>query len=760
MKMGTAKEKKLVIVESPAKAKTINKILGKDFKVTASVGHIIDLPKTKFGVDIENGYQPEYTVIKGKNDVIKQLKKEAGNAGEVLLATDPDREGEAIAYFIADSIKDVNSNIQRIEFNEITRPAVLKALEHPRAIDMDRVQAQQARRVMDRIVGYKVSPLLWRTVFKGLSAGRVQSVALRLICEREEEINRFVPVEYWSISANLGTRSRESFTAKLIKIGKETLDPNKFHISNEPEAKQHYEKLLKETYRVAGIKKEKVTKKAPPPFITSTLQQDAARRFGMSASRIMATAQKLYEGINLGEKGDVGLITYMRTDSTRISAEALQSVRDYIVESYGVDYLPPKPNFYKTKKSAQDAHEAIRPTYISGEYEPKKIKQYLTADQFKIYDLIWKRFVACQLKPAIADKMTIDIEAGEYLFRAVGEVIVFRGFLQAYQPDAEDKSENNDEENQPANLPKKISEGEILKLLELILKQNFTKPLPRFSESSLIKLLDNLGIGRPSTYAQIISTLFHRKYIEKIEKALAPTELGKTVNMILVNNFPNIFNVKFTASMEDELDMIEQNKSSYKHALDDFYYPFKETLDQVSGNIKDIKSSLQKQSDVTCEVCGRPMVIRWGRNGQFLACSGFPECKNTRPLEEPPPPKESEEKCKNCGSPMVIKRGRYGEFLACSRYPECKFTKPISTGVSCPEDGCSGTIVQKQSRKGKIFYGCSRYPDCKFALWNRPRAQSCPKCHYPLMEEVTTRKEGFFLRCPKCKHKEMVEALT
>lgn len=753
--MGSSDGKKLVIVESPAKAKTINKILGKDYKVAASVGHIIDLPKSKFGVDVENGYQPEYTVIKGKNEVIKELKAQAGKASEVLLATDPDREGEAIAYFIADSIKAVNSAIRRIEFNEITRPAVLKALEHPREIDLDRVQAQQARRVMDRIVGYQVSPILWSTIFKGLSAGRVQSVALRLICEREEEIGRFVPVEYWVISAKLETQSRESFVAKLIKIGGQTLEPNKFRIPNEAEAKSHYERLLKETYRVADIRTEKVTKKPLAPFITSTLQQDAARRFGMSTSRIMSIAQKLYEGIEVGEKGEVGLITYMRTDSTRVSAEALQSVREYITETYGLDYLPPKPNVYQTKKSAQDAHEAIRPTYISKEFEPQRIKKYLSAEEFRIYDLIWKRFVASQLKPAIAERVIIDVQAGEYLFRAEGEVILFRGFLQAYQPEAEEKNgEAGEDGTQPANLPKKISPGEILKLLELLMKQNFTRPPARYTESSLVKTLDNLGIGRPSTYAQIISTLFHRKYVEKVERALSPTELGKTVNALLVSHFPNIFNVKFTALMEEELDKIEQSQSTYRDTLDEFYHPFKQTLDQVAGKVKDLKSSLQKKSDIVCDVCGRPMVVKWGRNGQFLACSGFPECKNTRPLEETPPPKESDEKCENCGSPMVVKRGRFGEFLACSRYPECKFTKPISTGVACPEDG--GAIVQKQSRKGKIFYGCNNYPKCKFALWNRPRAQSCPSCGFPLMEEKTTRKEGFYLQCPKCKHRETV----
>ncbi|RMF57015.1 MAG: type I DNA topoisomerase, partial [Calditrichaeota bacterium] len=742
------------------KAKTINKILGKDYKVAASVGHIIDLPKTKMGVDLDDGYRPHYTVIRGKNAIVKKLKEDASKASEVLLATDPDREGEAIAYHIAESIKKVNPNIHRIEFNEITKPAVLKALEHPRDIDMDRVQAQQARRVMDRIVGYMVSPILWRTIFKGLSAGRVQSVALRLICEREAEIEKFKPVEYWSIIAHLETPSQEKFAAKLIQIKGKTLDPDKFRIANEEEAKYHYEQLQTETYTVANIKRETVTKKPPPPFITSTLQQDASRRFGMTTSRVMSTAQKLYEGIDLGEKGNVGLITYMRTDSTRISQEALDKVRAYITETYGVDYLPDKPNIYQRKKGAQDAHEAIRPTYFSPEFEPQKLKAHLTADQFKIYDLIWKRFVASQLKPAKGHRVTIDVAAGDYLFRASGEVITFRGFLAVYDPDIKEPETNGDEEDQiPENLPQKINKGDLLKLLELVIKQHFTKPPPRYTESTLVKTLDKLGIGRPSTYAQIISTLFLRNYIEKVKRALKPTELGKTVNQLLIKHFPNIFNVQFTATMETELDKIEQHKATYTHTLDEFYHPFKATLETVNGQLSEIRDSLQKESEISCDKCGRPMVIRWGRNGQFLACSGYPECKNTRPLEEPPPPIETDEKCEKCGSPLVIKRGRFGEFLACSNYPTCKFTKPISTGVPCPEEGCNGTIVQKNSRKGKIFYGCSEYPTCKFALWNRPRAQHCPKCHFPLMEEKTTRSEGFYLQCPQCKHKEKVDEL-
>lgn len=749
--MANQNGKKLVIVESPAKAKTINKILGTDYAVAASVGHVIDLPKSKFGVDIENGYLPEYKIIQGKSKIIKELKNSAKNSAGIILATDPDREGEAIAHHIAESIKDVNPNIQRIEFNEITKPAILKALEHPRNIDQNRVNAQQARRVMDRIVGYMVSPVLWRTIYKGLSAGRVQSVALRLICEREDEIDAFKPIEYWNIDVELETNSGENFTARLHKIDSQVLDPQKFRIKNEQEARTHYQNLEKEKYVVSEIKKDEVVKRASPPFITSTLQQDASRRFRMTTSRIMRIAQQLYEGINLGDKGNVGLITYMRTDSTRISNEALGAVRQYISQSYGTDFLPEKANFYKTKKSAQDAHEAIRPTYISPEYEPRRLKKFLSAEQLKIYDLIWKRFVASQMKPAIAEKTTIDITAGKYLFRVSGEVIIFRGFLQAYQPDEEDTASGED--RVPESIPKNISQGELLKLLNILLQQQFTKPPPRYTESTLVKILEKLGIGRPSTYSQIISTIFQRQYVERLDRALKPTELGRIVNQLLSSNFPNIFNVKFTAAMEDQLDKIEQNQSSYKESLNGFYFPFKETLDKVTDHIQDIKQSLQKPTEESCEVCGRPMIIRWGRNGRFMACSGYPECKNTRPIEEPAPAQETDVTCDVCGSPMVVKRGRYGEFLACSRYPECKNTKPISTNVPCPREGCKGTLVQRQSRKGKIFYGCSEYPNCNYALWNRPVVQQCPNCEFPLMEEKMTQKDGYHLQCPNCKHK-------
>lgn len=751
-------KKKLVVVESPAKAKTINKFLGKGYKVAASVGHIIDLPKTKLGVDIENGYLPNYVTIKGKSKIINELKKEASKAEQVLLATDPDREGEAIANHIKEILNSVNTNVQRIEFNEITKSAVQNAIQHPRPINSSQVNAQQARRVMDRIVGYQVSPLLWQTIFSGLSAGRVQSVALRLICEREAEIVKFNPIEYWMVEALLNTEQNEKFKSKLVSIGGKTLDPQKFRISNQNEAEKHKKALLDETYILNKIEKKQLRKRAPAPFITSTLQQEASRRLRMTTSRIMGVAQQLYEGIDLGEKGNLGLITYMRTDSTRISAEALEKVREFISTSYGLEYLPAKPNFFSKKKSAQDAHEAIRPTYFGNEFEPKFLKKYLTRDQFRLYELIWRRFVACQMKPAEIDKTILHIRAGDYGFKSEGEIIRFRGYLIAYEDQPEDTSEKISNGERLQKIPQNIFEGEKLSLDELIVEQRFTQPPPRYTESMLVRILDKLGIGRPSTYAQIISTLFARKYIDRSERKMIPTELGQTVNKLLVNYFPNIFNVEFTAEMESNLDKIEQQVTSYQETLNEFYLPFKKTLERVKTQKSDIKKDLQEKTDIICDQCGRPMIIRWGRNGRFYACSGYPECKNTKPLEENEV-KETDEVCEKCGSPMVIKRGRFGEFLACSNYPTCKNTRPISTKVKCPEDGCDGEIVQRQSRKGKIFYSCSNYPQCKFALWDRPVDEPCPECGAPFMVEKINRNKEFYLQCIKCKHKKVVEVL-
>ncbi len=742
--------KKLVIVESPAKAKTINKILGKDYIVAASVGHIIDLPKTKFGVDIENEFRPQYVTIKGKGKIINELKHEASKVDEVILATDPDREGEAIAYHIAKSLHLANKKISRIEFNEITQVAVLNAIKHPRKIDKSRVNAQQARRVMDRIVGYQVSPFLWATIYRGLSAGRVQSVALRLISEREKEIDEFTSIEYWNIDAILETKDKESFKARLFKIDQNTLDNNKYRIANKQEADNHKKVLENEIYQISNIDRKTIKRIPQSPFITSTLQQEASRRFRMTTSRIMSVAQQLYEGINLGEKGNVGLITYMRTDSTRVSNESISNVRDYISKSYGVTYLPAKPNVYG-RKSAQDAHEAIRPTYVRTEFEPKKLKKYLTKDQYQIYELIWRRFVASQMKAAQVDKTIVYVQAGKYLFKSEGEVITFRGYLVVYGL-LEDQESIANENGGFEHIPKQLKEKDILNLKDLILQQKFTQPPPRYTESTLVKTLDKLDIGRPSTYAQIISTLFLRKYVERVNRSIKPTELGDTVVRLLVRHFPEIFNVKFTAEMEDNLDKIEQGLTNYLDTLNEFYIPFDESLQKVLNQKREIKQELLEKTELKCEICGRTMVIRWGRNGRFYACSGYPKCKNTKPIEEAIE-REVEEKCEICGSDMVVKRGRFGEFLACSNYPKCKNTKPISTGVLCPEKDCDGIIVQRQSKRSKIFYSCSNYPKCKFAIWDKPINLICSECSYPLMLEKSSQAKGFYYQCPRCKHK-------
>jgi DNA topoisomerase-1 len=757
--MDKKSKKTLVIVESPAKAKTINKFLGNNFKVTATVGHIIDLPKTTLGVDLENGYTPKYVTIKGKSKIIGELKKEASQVGQVLLATDPDREGEAIAFHITETINPVNKNILRVEFNEITKNAVLEAVSHPRPINSQRVFAQQARRVMDRIVGYQVSPFLWQTIFSGLSAGRVQSVALKLVCEREEEINRFESVEYWTVDALLKTVHNDLIKARLVSIDGKLLDTQKFRIANSSEAEKYKKELLTENYVLTRIEQKNIKKHPPAPFITSTMQQEASRRLRMTTSRIMSIAQQLYEGVNLGKEGNVGLITYMRTDSTRISLEAIKGIRNFILETYGQDYLPPKANIYSKRKAAQDAHEAIRPTYLNKKYEPQALKEYLTRDQYKLYELIWRRFLASQLKPAEVEKTILFIDAGKYGFKAEGDVIKFRGYLVAYEDQPEENGDKLEKREDLIKIPANLSENEKLKLEDLLVEQRFTQPPSRFTESTLVRALDKLGIGRPSTYAQIISTLFTRKYVDRMERKLIPTDLGQTVNQLLTKYFPNIFDVKFTAQMEDNLDKIEQGRSDYQKTLDEFYLPFESTLKKVKNKKSDIKKELQEGTELSCDVCGKPMIIRWGRNGRFYACSGYPECRNTKPLEEPKA-KDSDETCEKCGSPMLIKRGKFGEFLACSNYPTCKNTRPISTKVKCPEDQCDGEIVQRQSKKGKIFYSCSNYPQCKFALWDRPINETCPECGAPFMLEKVSRNKEYYLQCHSCKHKKIVEILA
>jgi len=736
----------LVIVESTAKTRTIHKILGKDYLVKASIGHIKDLPKGRLGVDVQNGFEPEYITIRGKGQTIRELRKLAAAVRDIYIATDPDREGEAIAYHLSQELKDRNRNIHRVLFNEITRDAVLKAMKHPTTIDMEKVEAQRARRVMDRLVGYQVSPLLWGALYRGLSAGRVQSVALRLICEREEEIESFVPEEFWSITAELQGKDTDPFFAKLIKI-----NGQKPEIPNESAAQDIVNDLWKRNFVVVSVSRKDVTRKPSPPFTTSTMQQEAAKRYGFSAKQTMAIAQQLYEGVEIGEEGSVGLITYMRTDSTRIADEALQAVREYIAKAYGMDYLPDKPQRYRVKAGAQDAHEAIRPT--SMEREPRKIAKYLTPEQLKLYELIWNRFVACQMKPAIYEQTTIDITADHYLFRITGSTIKFRGFLQAYEDIKEEVEAKEEEGEEAAYIPTNLKKGDPLQLLNLIPKQHFTKPPPRYSESSLVKQLDELGIGRPSTYAVIISTLLERKYVERKDRRLIPTELGRIVNRILIRYFPDIFNVKFTAIMESKLDEIESGRKSAVEVLREFYRPFSKAVARVDAIKGRIRASLEEKTDSVCPECGSPLIIRWGRNGKFRACARYPDCKFTRPLEEEEglAGQGVQETCDVCGAPMVPKVGRFGRFLACSNYPRCTHTKPYSLGIPCPREGCPGRIVERRSRRGKIFYGCSEYPRCDFATWQKPVPQPCPNCQYPYMEERSNKSKGEFLRCPQCK---------
>lgn len=733
--------KALVIVESVAKTKTIGKFLGKDFTVKSSVGHIKDLPKQRLAVAVDDGFEPEYITIRGKGKVLTELRKTASDVDKVFIATDPDREGEAIARHLADEIATRNENIFRVRFNEITEKAVKEALHAPMPIDDNLVDAQKARRVVDRLVGYQVSPLLWRTIFRGLSAGRVQSVALRLICEREALIDAFVPEEYWTIAAELKGKKTSPFLANLIKI-----DDKKPELRSESEAQTIAGELRKQEFKVAEIKKKKVNRQPAPPFTTSTMQQEASKRLGFTAKRIMIIAQQLYEGIELGEEGSVGLITYMRTDSIRVAEEAVQAVRELIARDYGMEYLPKTPPKYKAKAGAQDAHEAIRPTVMK--HSPKSIKKFLTEEQFKLYELIWQRFLASQMEAAVYEQTSIDITAGRFLLRVSGSVIVFRGFLQAFE-DFRDKDE--DEENgESSNVPTALTVGEILALLDLHPEQHFTKPPARYSESSLIKELDTLGIGRPSTYAMIISTLTARKYVDKQGRQLAPTELGKTVNKILIRQFPKIFNVEFTAFMEDELDKIETGKKVFSEVVQEFYQPFNRAVTEAEARKDDIKDELQETTDELCPKCNNPLIIRWGRNGRFMACSSYPDCKFTRPLDVQEV--ATGEICENCGKEMVVKVGRYGRFIACSGYPDCKTAKPYPIGMACPKDGGIGQIVERRSKRGKTFYGCSRYPDCDFVTWNKPIKTPCPECGNSYTEERYTQAKGLHIRCPKCKH--------
>lgn len=741
--------KHLVVVESPAKCKTISKYLGKDFSVRATMGHIIDLPEKELGVDLEKDFKPKYTISKGKRRIVRALKEEAARCDDVFLAPDPDREGEAIAWHVAQSIENDNRNIKRVQFNEITKRAVLAAFETPKDIDMNKVNAQQARRILDRIVGYQISPILWRTVFRGLSAGRVQSVALRLICEREEAILAFRQKEYWSIEG-VFEYQEQPFAAKLFSIdGKKTSDTENPLIPNDAAAKTVIGRLRRANYAVSDIVRNEKVRKPYPPFITSTMQQEASRKLGYSAAKTMMIAQQLYEGLDLGELGSLGLITYMRTDSTRIAQEALADARTVITELYGPTFVQSVPRVYGKSKNVQDAHEAVRPSQVDLAFSPDKVRSYLSKDQYRLYELIWKRFLASQMENAVFDLTRIDLAGDNCVFRANGSIIKFQGFLVLYDESTEDSSDGGE------GLNDKLPVFELkaaVSLRELADKQHFTQPPPRYTEASLVRELEDKGIGRPSTYAQIIDTLKRRKYVNVDAKRFTPTEVGITVKNILVKEFPDIFDVGFTAGMESNLDKIEDGETEWVGVLKEFYGPFSGRLESVRRNIKELRALNQEATDRVCPLCGKEkLVIKWSRNGKFYACQGFPACKYTETYgkREPAPHGET---CGLCGAPMIVLTVNGRKFLGCSRFPECKNTTSLPTGVHCPQQGCEGTIVERKTRRGKTFYGCSAYPKCTFATWDRPVATKCPMCGFPLMVSKESQKKGAYLRCPSCKN--------
>ncbi|MEK6283336.1 MAG: type I DNA topoisomerase [Acidobacteriota bacterium] len=812
--------KNLVIVESPAKAKTINKYLGKDYLVKASIGHIKDLPSKGLGVDVDDDFKPTYEVIpdtrkRNNKKIVAELKKAAKEADTIYFAADPDREGEAICQHLAEEIvpKRPAKPTFRVMFNEITKRAVNEAFEHPKQIDQNLVDSQQARRVLDRLVGYKVSPLLCRTVGGKLSAGRVQSVALRMVVEREREIEKFIKTEYWTISANLGARLPPAFDARLFRIGEQTVKTGGFEqevkrneilIGNEALATEVVAEAEQQSFVVNEVTRKERKRNPVPPFITSKLQQEAARKLGWAVKRTMMIAQKLYEGIEIGAEGSVGLITYMRTDSTRVSDAALGEVRDFISKQYGAPYLPEKAIHYRSKKDAQDAHEAIRPTDVTR--TPDSLASYLNNDELRLYRLIWQRSVASQMTPAVFDQTTIDIGAGRFIFRATGSVQKFDGFLKLYQEGRDEKTE--DDEEAERKLPP-VEKGETLALNQITPEQHFTDPPPRYTEATLVKALEEKGIGRPSTYAAIMTTILAREYVEKLEGRFHPTALGKTVNDLLIEGgFDDLFNETYTARMEEELDSVEEGTLKWTDALHEFYDKFSKdlvTFTEYTGRIKneeiptdevclkcETKGMVRKRGRFgkylkclncgasrdaepkagsnggaqgtesstsgeeaaepeVCELCDKPMQLKRGRFGPFLGCTGYPECRNIRKIAKSgvaaPAPVPLDEKCPLDGAQLVRRFGRFGEFISCSNYPKCKYIKQESTGVACTRPGCKGELVVKKSKRGKVFYSCSAYPDCDRVYWDKPVTEACPKCNAPFLLEKTTKKQGTFRYC-------------
>src|ERR1039457_6522915 len=799
--------KALVIVESPAKAKTINKYLGKDYVVKASLGHIKDLPKNDLAVDVDHDFEPHYEVIEGKKKLIAELKAAAKKVDEIYLAADPDSGGEAICSPRQEELQDKKgvTKIFRVMFNEITKKAVQKAFETPTQVNKHLVDAQQARRVLDRLVGYKISPLLWDKVRRGLSAGRVQTVALRVIVEREREIRAFLKNEYWTVDVDLLARKNPVLTARLIRANEENAV-----LGNQEVTDSVVTQLAGADYVVKSVATREKKRNPVAPFITSTLQQESARKLRFSVKRTMMLAQRLYEGVEIGKEGAVGLISYMRTDSTRVSDDAISDVRHYIAEHFGKEFLPDSTNIYKSKKDAQDAHEAIRPTSMA--LTPEMLETHLAEDEMKLYRLIWNRFVACQMMPALHDQTTIDVSAQgknglEYIFRATGSVQKFEGFLKVYQ---EGKDQNDEEDEELKHRMPLVTEGEHLRFKAIRPDQHFTEPPARYNEATLVKRLEFDGVGRPSTYASILSTIQEREYVKKDGGRFVPTELGMVVTDLLLESFDDIFDVKYTARMEEELDEIEEGKLDWRAAMAEFYERFEKDIAHAEEHMTDIKR-MEKPTDLICEKCGKPLVIKWGRHGSFIACTGYPDCTYTRELTvdlpdvdkadlseqgeeeycqncgrpmvlkkgrfgtffacsgypdckttkqiggtQKKPDQALEEKCPQCGNHMVLKSGRFGEFTACSNYPTCKYVKQKTIGVKCPD--CSeGEISERRSKKGKTFYGCTRYPDCKFVAWGKPVAEKCPECGSPYMVEKWL-KAGAVWQCPnaECKHKQPV----
>ncbi|MFO7666841.1 MAG: type I DNA topoisomerase [Desulfobacterales bacterium] len=751
--------KPLVVVESPTKVRTIKKYLGNGYKVVSTVGHIKDLPSKKLGINIEEGFQPEYVIIPGKQKVISNLKKEAGDSTDIYLAPDPDREGEAIAWHTADVLKRKGRNFHRVLFHELTKNAILAAIASSENLNENKYEAQQTRRILDRLVGYQVSPLLWKKVKRGLSAGRVQSVALRIICERERAIQSFISEEYWSITAYLETNEASVFQAKLVKKNGKKVD-----IPNQDISSNIIDELKGTPFIVEKVQKKSTLRNPLPPFITSKLQQEAITKLKFSAKKTMSVAQQLYEGVDLGPGEPIGLITYMRTDSTRISRESAEEALQLIRDSFGEEYSLEEPRFFRNSKRVQDAHEAIRPSSVYN--TPGKVAPHLSKDQLELYTLIWKRFVASQMTQAIIDKVMVSISAAQYTFNANGSNVRFPGFMSLYL------SADEETDDEKKKMLPDIQEGMLLKLNKLDPKQHFTLPPPRFSEASLVKELEENGIGRPSTYAAIISTIREKGYVDFLKGYFKPSELGFIVNDLLTESFPTIFNVDFTAKMEDDLDSIEGMDVKALDVLSRFYKSFKNELDKASGEMLSVKG-VGFPTGLKCPECGNELKIKIGKNGHFLACSGYPECSYSRDYQRdekgaimpvsPPSSEATDRVCEKCHKPMVLRHGKYGDFFACSGYPECRNTlssnsngRIQATGIKCPEDNCSGEIFEKKSKRGKVFFGCSRYPECNFATWDKPVAKECPLCGAKFLLEKTTKRDGSLYYCyaKNCGYKE------